>query len=170
MNKNVTQEEKRFIREVLEELKQYQVSYKNRKIVKQQLLEHMQECREHGQDSLYDLGDTATFVKDFLEMNGIDLHSEIKQIRKSKNRTGILFVIGFFTILVTYLTSQLLLSMFLTESFHPQRDNHSFNYNILYQIADNSWWNSLLMLTSMSISVLISMLVVLYIRRVTISK
>ncbi|EOA3903887.1 hypothetical protein ACH0R4_RS05215 [Bacillus cytotoxicus] len=89
----------------MEELKQYQVSYKNRKIVKQQLLEYMQECREHGQDSLYDLGDTATFVKDFLEMNGINLHSEIKQIRKSQNRTGVLFVIGFFTILVTYLTS-----------------------------------------------------------------
>lgn len=103
-------------------------------------------------------------------MNEIDLHSEIKQIRKSKNRTGILFVIGFFTSIVTYLISQLLLSMFLTESFNPLHTNNSFDYNILYQIADNSWWNSLLMITSVSISILISTLIVFYIRKVNISR
>ncbi|WP_243522842.1 hypothetical protein [Bacillus pseudomycoides] len=170
MNMKLNMEETQFLNEVLEELKQYQISSKNRKIIKQQLLEHIQECREHGQDSINDLGDTTTFIKDFLEMNEIDLHSEIKQIRKSKNRTGILFVIGFFTSIVTYLTSQLLLSMLLTESFNPINTNNSFDYNILYQIADNSWWNSLLMITSISISALISMLVVFYIRKVNISR
>ncbi|HGE5782156.1 TPA: hypothetical protein ACGGHE_004132 [Bacillus pseudomycoides] len=170
MNMNLTKEEKRFVKEILEELKQYQVSSKNRRIIRQQLLEHIQECREHGQDSLKDLGNTTTFVKDFLEMNGIDLHSEIKQIRKSKNRTGILFVSGFLTSIVTYLTSQLLLSMFLTESFNPLHTNNSFDYNILYQIADSSWWNSLLMIISISISALISMLVVFYIRKVNIGR
>ncbi|PFA17738.1 MULTISPECIES: hypothetical protein [Bacillus cereus group] len=170
MNRNLTKEEKQFIREVLEELKQYQVSSRKRNIVKQQLLEHIQECRVHDQDSLKDLGDATTFVKDFLEMNDIDLHSEIRQIRKFKNRTGKLFVIGFFTSIVTYLASQLLLSMFLTETFNPLHSNHSFDYNILYQIADNSWWNFLLMITSISISVVISMLVVLYMRKVSISR
>ncbi|PEK33325.1 hypothetical protein CN568_07230 [Bacillus pseudomycoides] len=170
MNMRLNMEETQFLNEVLEELKQYQISSKNRKIIKQQLLEHIQECREHGQDSLNDLGDTTTFIKDFLEMNEIDLHSEIKQIRKSKNRTGILFVIGFFTSIVTYLISQLLLSMFLTESFNPLHTNNSFDYNILYQIADNSWWNYLLMITSVSISILISTLIVFYIRKVNISR
>ncbi|HEK9099148.1 hypothetical protein KFD70_20320 [Bacillus pfraonensis] len=170
MNMKLNMEEEQFLNEVLEELKQYKVSSKNRKILKQQLLEHIQECREHGQNSINDLGDTTTFIKDFLEMNEIDLHSEIKQIQKSKNKIGILFVIGFVTSIVTYLTSQLLLSMFLTESFNPLHTNNSFNYNILYHIADNSWWNSLLMITSILISALISMLVVLYIRKVNISR
>ncbi|MBO1625784.1 MULTISPECIES: hypothetical protein [Bacillus] len=170
MNINLTKEEKQFVKEVLEELKQYQVSSKNRRIIRQQLLEHIQECREHGQDSLKDLGDTTTFVKDFLEMNGIDLHSEIKQIRKSKNRTGIVFVIGFLTSIVTYLISQLILSMFLTESFNPLHTNNAFDYNILYHIADNSWWNSLLMITSISISLLISTLVVFRIRKINVSR
>ncbi len=79
-------------------------------------------------------------------------------------------MIGLPTSIVTYLTSQLLLSMFLTESFNPLHTNHSFNYNILYHIADNSWWNALLMMTSISISALISMLVVFYIRKVNISR
>ncbi|MDZ5609897.1 hypothetical protein U2I54_23285 [Bacillus pseudomycoides] len=170
MKMKLSKEETQFLNEILEELKQYKISSKNRKIIKQQLLEHIQECREHGQDSLNDLGDTTIFIKDFLEMNEIDLHSEIKQIRKSKNRIGILFVIGFLTSIVTYLTSQLILSMFLTESFNPLYTNNSFDYNILYQIADNSWWNSLLMITSISISVLISTLVVFYIRKVNISR
>ncbi len=69
-------EEKQFLNEVLEELKQYQISSKNRKDIKQQLLEHIQESHEHGQDSINELGDTTTFVKDFLEINGIDLLSE----------------------------------------------------------------------------------------------
>ncbi|MBJ8031545.1 hypothetical protein [Bacillus cereus group sp. N21] len=170
MKMKLSKEETQFLNEILEELKQYQISSKNRKIIKQQLLEHIQECREHGQDSLNDLGDTTTFIKDFLEMNEVDLHSEIKQIRNSKNRTGILFVIGLLTSIVTYLTSQLLLSMFLTESFNPLHTNNSFDYNILYQIADNSWWNSLLMITSVSISILISTLIVFYIRKVNISR
>ncbi|MEH7457014.1 hypothetical protein V7183_07155 [Bacillus sp. JJ1127] len=170
MKMKLSKEETQFLNEILEELKQYQISSKNRKIIKQQLLEHIQECREHGQDSINDLGDTTTFIKDFLEMNEIDLHSEIKQIRKSKNRIGTLFVIGVLTSIVTYLTSQLLLSMFLTESFNPLHTNNSFDYNILYHIADNSWWNSLLMITSISISVLLSMLVVFYIRKVNISR
>lgn len=170
MKMKLSKEETQFLNEILEELKQYQISSKNRKIIKQQLLEHIQECREHGQDSINDLGDTTTFIKDFLEMNEIDLHSEIKQIRKSKNRIGTLFVIGFLTSIGTYLTSQLLLSMFLTESFNPLHTNNSFDYNILYHIADDFWWNSLLMITSISISVLLSTLVVFYIRKVNISR
>ncbi|WP_459502659.1 hypothetical protein [Bacillus sp. C1] len=170
MNLKLNMEETQFLKEVLEELKQYKVSSKNRKMIKQQILEHIQECREQGQNSISDLGDATTFVKDFLEMNGIDLHSEIKQIRKSKSKKGNLFVIGFFTSICTYFISQLLLSMFLTESFHPLHTNHSFNYNILYQISDDSWWNSLLIIISMTTSVLISMLVVLYIRKINISR
>lgn len=165
MNIKLSIAEKQFLNEVLKELKQYQISSKDRRNIKQQLLEHIQESHEHGQDSINELGDTTTFVRDFLEINGVDLHSEIKQIRKSNSRTGTLFVIGFFTLIVTYPISQLILSMFLTESFNPLNTNSLFNYNIFYQISDNSWWNSLLMIISISISLLVSMLAMFYIRK-----
>ncbi|WP_235991740.1 hypothetical protein [Metabacillus schmidteae] len=127
MNMKLNREEQQFLNEVLDELRQYQISTKARRNIKQQLLEHIQESREHGRDSLEDLGDTQDFIKDFLEIYGKDLHSEIKQVRKSKSKTGVLFVIGFFSLILTYLGSQLLLSMFLTESFNPQNTDSSFN-------------------------------------------
>lgn len=94
MNIKLNMAEQQFLNEVLEELKQYHISSKDRNNIKQQLLEHIQESRELGKDSIKELGNSHELVKDFLEINGIDLHSEIKQIRKSKSRTGILFVIG----------------------------------------------------------------------------
>ncbi|MGE8203353.1 hypothetical protein ACQKP0_02225 [Heyndrickxia sp. NPDC080065] len=161
MNIELSLAEKQYLNEVLDELKQYQISSKVRKDIKQQLLEHIQESREHDQNSLDGLGDSTTFVKDFLEINGIDLHSEIKQMRKSKSKKGILLVIGFFTLIVTYLFSQLILSMFLTESINPQNNGSLFDYNIFYQISDNSWWNFLLIIISISTSCLVSVLVVI---------
>ncbi|MFI8709287.1 hypothetical protein ACIGHG_19915 [Bacillus sp. NPDC077411] len=170
MNIKLTIEEKQFLSEVLDELKQYQISSKHRKNIKQQLLEHIQESREHGLNSINELGDATTFVKDFLEVNGIDLHSEIKNIRKSKGRTGILFSIGLFTLIVTYLGLQLILSMFLTESFNPLNTNSLFDYNIFYQISDNSWWNFLLMFISLSTSLLVSVFVMFYIRKINLNR
>ena len=102
-----------FLNEVSPKANQYHISSKDRSNIKQQLLEHIQESRELGKDSIKELGNSHELVKDFLEINGIDLHSEIKQIRKSKSRTGILFVIGFFTLILSYLGSQLIFSMFL---------------------------------------------------------
>lgn len=165
MNVELSLAEKQFLNEVMEELKYYQVSSKITKEVKQQLLEHIQESREHGQDSITELGDSTTFIKDFLEMNGVDLHSEIKQIRKSKNKTGIILVIGFSTLIFTYLISQLVLSMFLTESFNPLNTNSSFHYNIFYRISDNSWWNSLLVITSGVFSLIVSVCVSYFLRK-----
>ncbi|MXQ54395.1 hypothetical protein [Shimazuella alba] len=167
MNVELSFAEKQFLNEVLEELKHYQISSKVTKEIKQQLLEHIQESREHGQDSLTELGDKTTFVKDFLEMNGVDLHSQIKQIRKSKKSTGILVVIGFTTLIITYLLSQLILSMFLTESFNPLHTNNSFQYNIFYRISDNSWWNSLLVITSIVTSLIVSVCVSCFVRNKT---
>lgn len=76
----LSRSEKQFLNEVLTELKQYQISSKDRRNIKLQLLEHIQEAREHGDDSLNGLGDSTTFVKDFLDLNEIDLYSEIKQL------------------------------------------------------------------------------------------
>ncbi|MBU5214830.1 DUF1700 domain-containing protein [Heyndrickxia oleronia] len=169
MNIKLNMAEQQFLNEVLEELKQYNISSKDRSNIKQQLLEHIQESRELGKDSIKELGNSHELVKDFLEINGIDLHSEIKQIRKSKSRTGILFVIGFFTLILSYLGSQLIFSMFLTESFNSQGTSNRFYYNIFFQISNNPWWNSLLMIISMSIACLVSVLVIkLFLRKIII--
>ncbi|MGG3928374.1 hypothetical protein ABET51_20635 [Metabacillus fastidiosus] len=167
MNIKLNIEEKQFLNDVLKELKQYQISSKHRKNVEKQILEHIQESREHGEDSINELGDKTIFVKDFLEINGIDLYSKIKEEQKSKSKTGILFIVGVCTLIATYLCSQLILSMFLTESFNPLNNNEKFDYNILYQISDNSWWNTLLMSISIVTSIVISMLIVFFTRRST---
>jgi hypothetical protein len=165
MNVELSLAEKQFLKEVLEELKHYQVSPKMIKEVKQQLFEHIQESREHGQDSITELGDSTTLVKEFLEMNEVDLHSKIKQIKKTKKKTGTILIIGFTTLIVTYLISQLVLSMFLTESFNPLNTNHSFHYNIFYKISDNSWWNSLLVITSGVTSLTIALCVSYFLQK-----
>lgn len=170
MNSQLTMEERQFLNEVLSELKQYRISLKHRKEIKQQLLEHFQESREHGEDGLNELGDSTTFVRDIIEVNGVDLHSEIKDLRKSKGKPGILFVLGLSIFVVTYLGLQLILSMFLTDSFSPLNTNSSFNYNIFYQISDHLWWNFLLMFISLSSSVLVSVLVVLYLRNIKLKR
>ncbi|MDQ0214921.1 putative membrane-anchored protein [Oikeobacillus pervagus] len=160
MNLKLTMKEKQFLNEVLEELKQYQVSSKSRNNIKQQILEHIQEAREHGQDSLHELGDSTTFVKDFLDINGIDLHAKMTKMRKSDKRMGILLLTGSLSFIFTYLASQLILSMFLTESFNPQYTNRSFDYHIFYQISDHTWWNFMLIIISFSTALLVSVLTV----------
>lgn len=157
--------EKRFLDEVLNELKQYQISPTQRNNIKQQLLEHIQESRENGQDSMNELGDASTFVKDYLEVNGIDLHAEIKHMRKSKARPAMLWAIGLLSFFVSYLAIQLILSMFLTDSMNPLNTSRSFNYNIFYQISGNAWWNFSLMFISISGSLLVTMFVLFYIRK-----
>ncbi|CAM4269509.1 hypothetical protein BAMA_20955 [Bacillus manliponensis] len=165
MNIKLTTAEKHFLNQVLTGLAQYEISEADRKVVEQQLLEHIEESREYEQDSMSQLGDPETFVKDFLEIHEIDLHSEIKHMRKPTHQTKTLIATGFFTSIVTYIMSQFLLSMFLTQSFSPLQTNQSFNYNVFYHISDNSWWNAMLMLISISISLLISLCVVLYMRK-----
>ncbi|MEI5907929.1 hypothetical protein WAK64_12770 [Bacillus spongiae] len=164
MNNELNFVEKQFLNEVLEELKQYQISQKERRDIKQQIVEHIQESREHGDDSLSDLGDTSTFVKDYLEVNGLDLHSEIKQIRNSNRSRRVVVGSGVMAFVVTYLLSQLLLSMFLTESFNPLNEP-SFQYNLIYLIDDNLWWNSVLLMISLLAASVVSSIVVLFLRK-----
>ncbi|WP_214483973.1 hypothetical protein [Bacillus sp. SM2101] len=158
--------EQQYVNNVLDELKRYQISSKERSRIKEQLLEHIQEAREHGDDAISELGDPATFITDFLEVNGIDPAAGLKQIQQSKPKKGMLFPIGVLTLIVTYLCTQFIFSMSLTRAFDPTYSNDTFNYNILYQISDNTWWNAMLMVFSLAISLLVSLLVVVYLRKV----
>ncbi|MGR3762945.1 hypothetical protein [Rossellomorea sp. NS-SX7] len=152
MNINgMTIQEKNYINEVLDELKRYHISSNDRKKVKQQLMEHIQVSREHGLDGIGELGDIETFVKDYMEINEIDLHSHIKSIQTSKIETRRPIVIALLASMAAYLISQLIFSLFLTESFSPLRSS-DYDYNILYRVTEHSWWNVLLILTSLTIS------------------
>ena len=55
----------KILTDVLKELKKYDISLEERDNIKRQILEHIQECREHGEDSIDDLGTPQLFVQDF---------------------------------------------------------------------------------------------------------
>ena len=65
MRNKLIGKEKQFLTDVLKELKQYDISLEERENIKLQILEHIQECREHGEDSIADLGTPELFVQDF---------------------------------------------------------------------------------------------------------
>jgi hypothetical protein len=154
----MTIKEKNYINEVLDELKRYQISSNERKKVKQQLLEHIQVSREHGHDGIEELGDIETFVKDYMDINEIDLHSHIKNIQTSKIEPRRPIVIALLASMAAYLMLQLIFSLFLTESFNPLRSSE-FDYNILYRVTEHSWWNILLILISMTFSLFTGLLI-----------
>lgn len=79
MRNKLIGKEKQFLRDVLKELKQYDISLEERENIKRQILEHIQECHEHGEDSIDDLGTPQLFVKDFIEINEIDLQVKMKK-------------------------------------------------------------------------------------------
>ncbi|MGG2933139.1 hypothetical protein ABEO66_02955 [Bacillus pacificus] len=165
MRNKLIGKEKQFLTDVLKELKQYDISLEERENIKRQILEHIQECREHGEDSIDDLGAPQLFVQDFLEINEIDLQVKMKQLQNEKGKSNTLILRGIFIAFITYLVSQTTFSMFLTESFNPTNSKVTFDYNILYRISENQWWNSLLIMSSFTISVVVFISLVNYKKR-----
>ncbi|MGW6150857.1 DUF1129 domain-containing protein [Bacillus mycoides] len=162
MRNELKDKEQQFLTGVLKELKQYDISLEERENIKQQILEHIQECREHGEESINDLGTPQLFVQDFLEINEIDLRVKMKQLQNVKKKSNTLIIIGIFVAFITYLISQTTLSIFLTESLNSE---NNFNFNLLYRIAENQWWNSILIMISLMVSLLISIILVIYKKR-----
>ncbi|OFD50565.1 hypothetical protein BWGOE4_57320 [Bacillus mycoides] len=119
MRNELNDKEQQFLTGVLKDLKQYDISLEERENIKQQILEHIQECREHGEESINDLGTPQLFVQDFLEINEIDLRVKMKQLRNVNKKSSTLVIGGICISLITYLISQTTLSIFLTESFSP---------------------------------------------------
>ncbi|WP_235860230.1 hypothetical protein [Rossellomorea aquimaris] len=154
----MTAEEKQFVNEVLAALKEYGVRSKEREKVKFQIVEHIQESHEHGTDALEELGGAEGFVKDYVEINEIDVHSRIKKTHLTKKESGRSILPALLASAAAYFMSQILFSLFLTEAFNPLKLN-DFEYNLLYRISGNSWWNSLLVLVSLGISVLAGVLI-----------
>ncbi|TXR98050.1 hypothetical protein DN390_20650 [Bacillus sp. SH7-1] len=165
MRNRLIGKEKQFLTDVLKELKQYDISLEERDNIKRQILEHIQECREHGEDSIDDLGTPQLFVQDFLEINEVDLQVKMKQLQNKKGKFNTIILSGIFIAVITYLISQTIFSIFLTESFNPTISKDVFQYNLLYRISENQWWNALLILTSLTLSVVVYISLVSYKKR-----
>lgn len=165
MRNELKGKEQQFLTDVLKELKQYDISIEERENIKRQLLEHFQECREDGEDSINNLGTPQLFVQDFLEINEIDIRVKMKQLQNENGKSNALLLSGIFIAFITYLISQTTLSIFLTESFHSTHSKNSFNYNLLYRIAENQWWNYVLIMISFTLSILVFISLVSYKKR-----
>ncbi|GAB6435481.1 MULTISPECIES: hypothetical protein [Bacillus] len=165
MRNRLIGKEKKFLTDVLKELKQYDISLEERDNIKRQILEHIQECREHGEDSIDDLGTPQLFVQDFLEINEIDLQVKMKQLQTEKGKFNTFTLSGIFIAVITYLISQTIFSIFLTESFNLTNSKNAFQYNLLYRISENQWWNALLIMTSLTLSVVVFISLVSYKKR-----
>ncbi|PGW24620.1 hypothetical protein [Bacillus cereus] len=165
MRNRLIGKEKQFLTDVLKELKQYDISLEERDNIKRQILEHIQECREHGENSIDDLGTPQLFVQDFLEINEVDLQVKMKQLQNKKGKFNTIILSGIFIAVITYLISQTIFSIFLTESFNPTISKDVFQYNLLYRISENQWWNALLILTSLTLSVVVYISLVSYKKR-----
>jgi hypothetical protein len=163
MKVNLNAEEKQYMEEVLNELRPYKIKSNEQRKIREQIIEHFEESRENDHDGISQLGDVETFVKDYLEINGIDLHTEITKMRRAKSRKGILVAIGICTSLISYFISHILLSMFLTESFNPLNYKGQHDQDI-YEVS-NIWWDSMLFFISISISLVVTVLTVLYTKK-----
>ncbi|AZJ20646.1 hypothetical protein ACQ3VH_00260 [Bacillus pretiosus] len=165
MRNRLIGKEKQFLTDVLKELKQYDISLEEMENVKRQILEHIQECREHGEDSIDDLGTPQLFVQDYLEINEIDLQVKMKQLKNKKGKLNTSMLRDIFIAVITYLVSQTTLTIFLTGSFNPTNSKNTFQYNLLYRISENQWWNSLLIMISFMLSVAVFISLVSYKKR-----
>ncbi|MFA2563127.1 hypothetical protein [Bacillus wiedmannii] len=165
MRNRLIGKEKQFLTDVLKELKQYDISLEEMENVKRQILEHIQECREHGEDSIDDLGTPQLFVQDYLEINEIDLQVKMKQLKNKKGKLNTSMLRDIFIAVITYLVSQTTLTIFSTGSFNPTNSKNTFQYNLLYRISENQWWNSLLIMISFMLSVAVFISLVSYKKR-----
>ncbi|PEM56800.1 hypothetical protein [Bacillus wiedmannii] len=165
MRNRLIGKEKQFLTDVLKQLQQYDISLEERENIKRQILEHIQECREHGEDSIDDLGTPQLFVQDYLEINEIDLQVKMKQLQNEKGKFNTFILQGIFIAIITYFISQTTFTIFLTQSFNPTNSKTTFQYNLLYRISENQWWNSLLIMFSFTLSVVVFIILVSYKKR-----
>ena len=80
---------------------------------------------------------------------------------KRANSTHLCYV-AYSSQFITYLSSQIIFSIFLTESFNQNNSKSAFQYNLLYRISENQWWNALLIMTSLTLSVVVFISLVSY--------
>ncbi|WP_044641189.1 DUF1129 family protein [Risungbinella massiliensis] len=162
MENNLTKVEKDYINKVVEELGKFNIDANSVKEVKEQILEHIQESREHGEESLAELGEPTTFVKEYLEVQGINPSPSTKGDRK-KSRSALIG--GLFVFAVTFVICQLLLMFFLTDLYVIDVEYIDNKYVYSHKTTDHPWWNAFLTFISFATALITSVCVAIFLQR-----
>ncbi len=155
MKNNLTKQEVTYLEKVNSEIQHYELDSIQIREVNEQLISHFEEYRDNGEDSFSNLEEPEIFAKSHLEACGIDLHSPGNQLQQSRIASSLPILITSLTSVITFLACQLLFAFTLTEFFNPL---NSYQYNLIYRISDNSWWNAALTSTSLVISLIVFIL------------
>lgn len=158
MEHKLIKAEKDYLNRVVEELGKFNIDASAVEEVKDQILEHIQESRERGEESLAELDEPTVFVKEYLEVQRIESSSSVKGDRKKSRSTLIGGLIAF---AVTFVICRLLLSMIPTNLF-PVKKNDLY---VIFYISDTPWWDALLTFISFVIALITSECVVAFIKR-----
>jgi hypothetical protein len=158
-------EEEQFIANVRRELKRYEMTPTQVEAVVEQIQEHLEASREHGEYGLEDMGSPNMYVRDYAEVQGLVRVQDTRDFESVPEepgpRSGRLGVWGFLkyplVFAVVYIICQLLFSFSLTTAWVKGYEITGFN--LLYRISDQMWWNMMLIVFSLSISALVTILV-----------
>ncbi|WP_339266853.1 hypothetical protein NYE54_24540 [Paenibacillus sp. FSL K6-1330] len=164
-------EEEQFIAAVRRELKRYEMTSSQVEAVVEQIQEHLEASREHGENGLEDLGSPNMYVRDYAEVQGLVRVQDARDLEsvpeEPEPRSGRLSVWGFMkyplVFAAVYILCQLLFSFSLTTAWVKGFEITGFN--LLYRISDQMWWNMMLIVSSLSISVLVTILVYVFGKR-----
>lgn len=155
MKDNLTKQEITYLAKVNSVIKHYELDSIQVKEVNEQLISHFEEYRDNGEDPFSNLEEPEIFAKSHLEACGINRHSRGKQLQQSRIASSLPILITSLTSVITFLAFQLLFAFTLTEYFNPL---NSYQYNLIYRISENSWWNAALTSTSVVISLIVFIL------------
>lgn len=158
-------EEEEFIADVRSELNRYEMTSSQTEEVVEQIREHLEASREHGENGLHDLGSPRMYVRDYAEVQGFEIVQNAGSFRSgqedSGQRSGRPSVWGLLryplVFAAVYAISQLVFSFSLTTAWVEGREMTGFN--LLYRISDQMWWNMLLIVFSLSISTVVTTLI-----------
>ncbi|GAA0364205.1 hypothetical protein [Bacillus horti] len=134
--------------------------------VKLQLEEHIEDCREAGEDFQQSLGSPEDVAFEYLQvsqntMDQVNFKGQEKnKIQNNEHRFQWGFkksILAAIILFVFYTTSQSIATMFFTSTFvHPPND---FSFNLWFRISEMPWYNMLLVFSSACIAALITFLI-----------
>lgn len=162
MKNELTSMEKDYIKRMISRLKRSGVNQEVVEEARQQVLEHIQECHSHGDDSLKALGDPVDFAKEYMDINNI---RPVDRHDYGTKKTIISITVSFFMFVICYMLTQLFFTLFLTTTF--LEEDPSFDFNLIYRITEHRWWNALLIMISFSVSVISTLTVYGFTRKRT---
>lgn len=146
-------EEEQFIAAVRCELKRYEMTSSQVEAVVEQIQEHLEASREHGENGLEDLGSPNMYVRDYAEVQGLVRVQDARDLEsvpeEPEPRSGRLSVWGFMkyplVFAAVYILCQLLFSFSLTTANSIRLFAPDIAYMTLGIVASLAWMGLVLM-------------------------